>query len=275
MKKVLLSLVTFIMIFNTIYAEEIEILENQEVTEIVSTTALEETVTTEVQNTEESDDYKWQAIQPGSTTTSDGIKVDYDYKGKFKDENKKSYFLFTLVYTIPEDYKEETLVINPDIFEVIVNPIVAAAVPAKNVPIVDINKHILILQKHFLNSLRPLIKFAANKVAPSITIPIADITNAIFIKFSATGIKPLENKIPNITPIIMLIITSIKHPPLYSYSGVQHVINSPPLHYIIFSYLHNCYFIFGTSSNTTPIIFPPILKISFFTLPKFFILVFP
>ena len=119
MKKVLLSLVTFIMIFNTIYAEEIEILENQEVTEIVSTTALEETVTTEVQNTEESDDYKWQAIQPGSTTTSDGIKVDYDYKGKFKDENKKSYFLFTLVYTIPEDYKEETLVINPDIFEVI------------------------------------------------------------------------------------------------------------------------------------------------------------
>lgn len=122
MKKVLLSLVAFLMVFNTINAEEVEVLENdKEVTETVLTTNVEETNTTDTSNDvkEETEEYEWAAIQPGSTTTSDGIKVDYDYKGKFKDENKKSYFLFTLVYTIPEDYKEETLVINPDIFEVI------------------------------------------------------------------------------------------------------------------------------------------------------------
>ena len=121
MKKVLLSLVAFLMFFNTALATELE--DNNEVTENVLTTNVEETIMAEENNTvEESnqeEDYKWAAIEPGSTTTSDGIKVDYDYKGSFKDENRNIYFLFTLVYTIPEDYKEETLVINPDIFEVI------------------------------------------------------------------------------------------------------------------------------------------------------------
>lgn len=63
--------------------------------------------------------YKWQAIQPETTKTDDSILVDWEYLGKQIDENKKSYYLFTLTYTIPEDYDKETLVINPDIFEVI------------------------------------------------------------------------------------------------------------------------------------------------------------
>lgn len=63
--------------------------------------------------------YKWQAIQPETTKTDDSILVDWEYLGKQVDENKKSYYLFTLTYTIPEYYDKETLVINPDIFEVI------------------------------------------------------------------------------------------------------------------------------------------------------------
>ena len=51
MKKVLLSLVAFLMIFNTISAEEVEVLENdKEVTETVLTTNVEETNTTDTSN---------------------------------------------------------------------------------------------------------------------------------------------------------------------------------------------------------------------------------
>lgn len=122
MKKVLLSLVAFLMIFNTISAEEVEVLENQETTETVSTTVVEETATTEVQeenkSTEENNDYKWAAIQPGSTKTSDGVTVSWEYTGITKNGGLRT-INFNLTYTIPEDYEEETLIINPDIFEVI------------------------------------------------------------------------------------------------------------------------------------------------------------
>lgn len=122
MKKVLLSLVAFLMIFNTVSAEEVEVLENQETTETVSTTVVEETATTEVQeenkSTEENNDYKWAAIQPGSTKTSDGVTVSWEYTGITKNGGLRT-INFNLTYTIPEDYEEETLIINPDIFEVI------------------------------------------------------------------------------------------------------------------------------------------------------------
>ena len=122
MKKVLLSLVAFLMIFNTISAEEVEVLENQETTETVSTTVVEGTATTEVQeenkSTEENNDYKWAAIQPGSTKTSNGVTVSWEYTGITRNGGKRT-INFNLTYTIPEDYKEETLIINPDIFEVI------------------------------------------------------------------------------------------------------------------------------------------------------------
>ncbi len=124
MKKVLLSLVAFLMIFNTISAEEVEVLENdKEVTEsILAINAKENTAnentTNENEESNQEDDYKWAAIQPGRTKTSEGLIVDYSYEGYFRSATG-SYYLFTLVYTIPEDYEEETLIINPDIFEVI------------------------------------------------------------------------------------------------------------------------------------------------------------
>ncbi len=122
MKKVLLSLVAFLIIFNTVSAEELEVLENNETTETVSTTVVEETATTKVQeenkSTEENNDYKWAAIQPGSTKTSDGVTVSWEYTGITRNGGKRT-INFNLTYTIPEDYKEETLIINPDIFEVI------------------------------------------------------------------------------------------------------------------------------------------------------------
>ena len=68
MKKVLLSLVAFLMVFNTINAEEVEVLENDnEVTETVLTTNVEETNTTDTSDDvkEETEEYKWAAIQPG------------------------------------------------------------------------------------------------------------------------------------------------------------------------------------------------------------------
>lgn len=119
MKKILLSLVAFLMIFNTISAEELEVLENNnEVTETALTNVEENTTNENTANENEEsnqkDDYKWAAIQPGRTKTSKGLTVDYSYEGY-----NGSYLLFTLVYTIPEDYEEETLVINLDIFEVI------------------------------------------------------------------------------------------------------------------------------------------------------------
>lgn len=119
MKKILLSLVAFLMIFNTISADELEVLENNnEVTETALTNVEENTTNENTANENEEsnqkDDYKWAAIQPGRTKTSEGLTVDYSYEGY-----NGSYLLFTLVYTIPEDYEEETLVINPDIFEVI------------------------------------------------------------------------------------------------------------------------------------------------------------
>ena len=52
MKKVLLSLVAFLMIFNTVFAEEVEILENQESTTIVEGTINNEENTAEVINNE-------------------------------------------------------------------------------------------------------------------------------------------------------------------------------------------------------------------------------
>ena len=124
MKKVLLSLVAFLMIFNTVSAEELEVLENNnEVTESTLTTRFEENTddeNTANENEEDNqeDDYKWAAIQPGSTKTSDGITVSWEYTGITK-EGSQRIFNFDLTYTIPEDYEKETLVINPDIFELI------------------------------------------------------------------------------------------------------------------------------------------------------------
>ena len=117
MKKVLLSLVAFLMIFNTISAEELEVLEeNKEVTETTLATNAEENTTVEENNQEEG--YKWSAIQPGSTKTSDGVTVSWEYTGITRNGGKRT-INFNLTYTIPEDYKEESLIINPDIFEVI------------------------------------------------------------------------------------------------------------------------------------------------------------
>ena len=117
MKKVLLSLVAFLMIFNTISAEEVEVLENNnEVTETALATSAEENTTTEENNQE--NDYQWAAIQPGSTKTSDGITVSWEYTGITRNGGKR-IINFNLTYTIPEDYEEESLIINPDIFEVI------------------------------------------------------------------------------------------------------------------------------------------------------------
>ncbi|MGN1029680.1 MAG: MucBP domain-containing protein [Bacilli bacterium] len=121
MKKVLLSLVAFLMIFNTVFAEEVEVLENDnEVTETVLTTNVEETNTTDTSNDvkEETEEYKWAAIQPGSTKTSDGVTVSWKYVGITKKDGLRT-INFDLTYTIPEDYNKDSLIINPDIFEVI------------------------------------------------------------------------------------------------------------------------------------------------------------
>lgn len=121
MKKVLLSLVAFLMVFNTINAEEVEVLENDnEVTETVLTTNVEETNTTDTSNDvkEETEEYKWAAIQPGSTKTSDGVTVSWKYIGITKKDGLRT-INFDLTYTIPEDYNKDSLIINPDIFEVI------------------------------------------------------------------------------------------------------------------------------------------------------------
>lgn len=119
MKKVLLSLVAFLMIFNTVRAEETEVLEsNKEVTEIVLNANTNETTANESQEETTEEGYKWSAIQPGSTKTSNGITVSWEYTGITKNGGLRT-INFNLTYTIPEDYEEETLIINPDIFEVI------------------------------------------------------------------------------------------------------------------------------------------------------------
>lgn len=119
MKKVLLSLVAFLMIFNTVRAEETEVLEsNKEVTEIVLNANTNETTANESQEETTEEGYKWSAIQPGSTKTSNGITVSWKYTGITKNGGLRT-INFNLTYTIPEDYEEETLIINPDIFEVI------------------------------------------------------------------------------------------------------------------------------------------------------------
>ena len=119
MKKVLLSLVAFLMIFNTVRAEETEVLEsNKEVTEIVLNANTDETTANESQEETTEEGYKWSAIQPGSTKTSNGITVSWKYTGITKNGGLRT-INFNLTYTIPEDYEEETLIINPDIFEVI------------------------------------------------------------------------------------------------------------------------------------------------------------
>ncbi len=119
MKKVLLSLVAFLMIFNTVRAEETEVLEsNKEVTETVLNANANETTANESQEETTEEEYKWSAIQPGSTKTSNGITVSWKYTGITKNGGLRT-INFNLTYTIPEDYEEETLIINPDIFEVI------------------------------------------------------------------------------------------------------------------------------------------------------------
>lgn len=119
MKKVLLSLVAFLMIFNTVRAEETEVLEsNKEVTETVLNANANETTANESQEETTEEGYKWSAIQPGSTKTSNGITVSWEYTGITKNGGLRT-INFNLTYTIPEDYEEETLIINPDIFEVI------------------------------------------------------------------------------------------------------------------------------------------------------------
>lgn len=119
MKKVLLSLVAFLMIFNTVKAEETEVLEsNKEVTETVLNANANEITANESQEETTEEGYKWSAIQPGSTKTSNGVTVSWEYTGITKNGGLRT-INFNLTYTIPEDYEEETLIINPDIFEVI------------------------------------------------------------------------------------------------------------------------------------------------------------
>ena len=122
MKKVLSFLISFSLLFSTVSATETEINNESEQNENSIQNVVENTSITSEEESNESnqeEDYKWAAIQPGRTTTSDGILVDYGYEGMFKDEKRNIYFLFTLIYTIQEDYDKETLVINPNIFEVI------------------------------------------------------------------------------------------------------------------------------------------------------------
>ena len=122
MKKVLSFLMAFSLLFSTVHATETE-LNNEEVKNEVVTNEVteEETKTTNEETTEsnQENDYKWAAIQPGSTTTSDGIKISWKYNGITKGETGNRVLNFDLVYTILETYEEETLIINPDIFEVI------------------------------------------------------------------------------------------------------------------------------------------------------------
>lgn len=117
MKKVLSFLMAFSLLFSTVSATETE-LNNEEIkNEVVTNEITEEVKATneEVTENNQENDYKWSAIQPGTTTTSDGIKIDYEYKGT----NNQNQHVFGLVYTIPEDYEKETITINPEIFEVI------------------------------------------------------------------------------------------------------------------------------------------------------------
>lgn len=107
------------MIFNTVRAEETEVLEsNKEVTETVLNANANETTANESQEETTEEGYKWSAIQPGSTKTSNGVTVSWEYTGITKNGGLRT-INFNLTYTIPEDYEEETLIINPDIFEVI------------------------------------------------------------------------------------------------------------------------------------------------------------
>ncbi len=132
--------------------------------------------------------------------------------------------------------------------EVIVSPAVAAAVAAKNVPIAPVNKHLPTEHTHLSNPLQPLIKLDANNETNNIAIAIADITKAILIKFKVTGIKPKENKTPNITPITTLIIKlKMLHPKLEFCLHSQSPINSPPLIFLmsfIKSYKYNTHLIY-------------------------------
>ncbi len=68
---------------------------------------------------DEGSDYKWAAPQPQKTVTDQNITVEQEYVGDGRDENNNLFYKFLLVYTIPEDYEEETLIINPNIFGVI------------------------------------------------------------------------------------------------------------------------------------------------------------
>lgn len=64
-------------------------------------------------------DSKWAALQPGHLTTSEGIQVDYKYDKTEVLVGNTYYYLLNTTFTIPEDYNEETLVIDPGIFDVI------------------------------------------------------------------------------------------------------------------------------------------------------------
>ncbi len=122
MKKVLSFLISFSLLFSTVSATETELNNETEKNEsVVQNVTDSSDVINETTNDEsnQDDDYKWAAIQPGSTTTSDGVKVSWEYKGITKGEKGVRILNFNLVYTIDESYEKETLIINPDIFEVI------------------------------------------------------------------------------------------------------------------------------------------------------------
>lgn len=97
----------FSLLFSTVHATETE-LSNEEVkNEVITNEVTEEVKVTneEVTESNQENDYKWSAIQPGTTTTSDGIKIDYEYKGT----NNQDQHVFGLVYTIPEGYEKKQL----------------------------------------------------------------------------------------------------------------------------------------------------------------------
>lgn len=119
MKKILTVLLSFVLLVNTINAEEITENENNIVENNLQNTnevQLQKDNDTKVsdETKEVDEEYDWASIQPTKTTTSEGIEVEGGFINKVNGE-----YLFYLNYTIPEDYDKDTLTINPEIFEVI------------------------------------------------------------------------------------------------------------------------------------------------------------
>lgn len=133
MKKLMAVLLSSILLVNVVNAEELDNTiptpsndnsninneGNNNTSNDVQDDTTSDDQTDDTTTDEKESEYKWSAVQPQSTTTSEGITYTQDFLGRVKDDKNNSYYSFSLVYTIPEDYEEETIIINPNIFEVV------------------------------------------------------------------------------------------------------------------------------------------------------------